>query len=257
MRAPSVTRRWRSRSVRYSADCRTTPTCRYSCCHSVSKISMVTSVYGEFSMSIQTKNPAGSARFRIFRRLSMALALSTSSPSYVSLRERLRPMPDAMTASMMRRYSRVDASASAAVLEGLGGSVGGLLAAGVAEVGVPSAELLDEPIDAALEVASGDRRPHGRGEDRGREHLVQRADTRANEARQGHHVASRLRVALSDRNRRPEGDERARAVAHGVADHLGQLAGEGALAFFHPLPREHVILEHEVVGDGHRHDDEV
>src|SRR5439155_20069824 len=80
----------------------------------------------------------------------------------------------------------------AACLEGFGGFVDGLLAAGDAEVRVPRAELLDEPIDAALEIASGDRRPHGRGEDRRREHLVQRADPRADETRQDHHVASRL-----------------------------------------------------------------
>ena len=57
-------------------------------------------MYGEFSMSMRTKNPAGSARSRILRRLSIALALSTSRPSCVSLSEMLRPMP--------RRDHRVD-----------------------------------------------------------------------------------------------------------------------------------------------------
>ena len=40
------------------------------------------------------RNPAGSARSRILRRLSTALALSTSRPSCVSFSEMLRPMPD-------------------------------------------------------------------------------------------------------------------------------------------------------------------
>ena len=47
-------------------------------------------------MSMRTKNPAGSARSRILRRLSTALALSTSSPSCVSFSEMLRSMPDAI-----------------------------------------------------------------------------------------------------------------------------------------------------------------
>ena len=49
---------------------------------------------------MRTKKPAGSARSRILRRLSTALALSTSSPSCVSFSEMLRSMPDATIASM-------------------------------------------------------------------------------------------------------------------------------------------------------------
>src|SRR5438445_12996164 len=66
----------------------------------------------------------------------------------------------------------------AACLEGFGGFVDGLPAAGDAEVRVPRTELFDEPIDAALQIASGDRRPDGRGEDRRREDLVQRGAPR-------------------------------------------------------------------------------
>ena len=56
------------------------------------------SVYFELSMSMRTKKPAGSASSRIFRRLSTALARSTSSPSCVSFSEMLRSTPASMIA---------------------------------------------------------------------------------------------------------------------------------------------------------------
>ena len=81
----------------------------------------------------------------------------------------------------------------AARLERLGGFLDRLAAAGHAEVGVPRGELLDQPIDARLEIAPRDRRPHRRGEHRGRQHLVERADARPDQPRQLEHVAARLR----------------------------------------------------------------
>ena len=69
------------------------------------------SVYAELSMSTRTKKPAGSARSRILRRLSTAVALSTSNPSCVSFSETLRSMPESATAWTTARYSRVAASA--------------------------------------------------------------------------------------------------------------------------------------------------
>ena len=79
----------------------------------------------------------------------------------------------------------------------------------------------------------------------------------AHEARQLEHVAARLRVAIADGNRRAEGDERARAVPDRVAHHLGELARERPLPLLHALPREDVILEHQVVGDRRRNDHQV
>ena len=76
-------------------------------------------------------------------------------------------------------------------------------------------------------------------------------------ARQLEDVAARLRVAVADRNRRAEGDERARAVADRVAHHFGQLARERPLPLLDALPREDVILEDEVVGDRRRDDHEI
>ena len=107
-RAQGVEALARSCSLRYSADCSTTPICRWPCCHSVSKISSVTSVYGEFSMSMRTKNPAGSARSRIFRRLSTAHRLVDVEAELRQLQRQMpRPMPDFAMASMTARYARV------------------------------------------------------------------------------------------------------------------------------------------------------
>ena len=79
----------------------TVPTLRCPCRHSVSRISSVASVYGEFSMSMRTKNPFASAGSRMRRMLSTAVARSTSSPSCVSLSEMLRSMPEATIAPMI------------------------------------------------------------------------------------------------------------------------------------------------------------
>ena len=51
-----------------------------------------------------------------------------------------------------------------------------------------------------------------------------------------------------------ERHERARSIADGVAHHFGELARERPLPPLHALSREDVILEHEIVGDGGRHD---
>ena len=59
-------------------------------------------------------------------------------------------------------------------------------------------------------------------------------------------------VAVASRNRRAERDERARPVADRVAHHLGELARERPLPLLDALPREDVILEHQVVGDRRR-----
>ena len=56
---------------------------------------------------------------------------------------------------------------------------------------------------------------------------------------------------------RPERDEHARPVAHGVAHHFGELARERALELLDALLGQDVILEHEVVGDGDGNDDEI
>ena len=64
-------------------------------------------------------------------------------------------------------------------------------------------------------------------------------------------------VAVAGRDRRAEGDERARPVADGVAHHLGELARERPLPLLDALPREDVVLEHQVVGDRGRNDDQV
>ena len=72
-------------------------------------------------------------------------------------------------------------------------------------------------------------------------------------ARQVHHGLLDLRIDAVERDRLAERDERAAAIADRVAHQLGDLAAERLLAALHPLPRDHVILEHEVVGDRDRH----
>ena len=71
-----------------------------------------------------------------------------------------------------------------------------------------------------------DRRPHRRGDDGGRQHLVEPADRVAHQVREGHDVAARLGVVAVERDRLAEGDERARLVADRVAHHLRDLAPE-------------------------------
>ena len=109
----------------------------------------------------------------------------------------------------------------------------------------------------ALEIAPGDRRPHRRGEDAPSagpctaRRCAREPDAPARARRCA--IAGRIR----HRHRRAEGDERARSVADRVAHHLGQLPRERPLLLLHPLPREDVILEHEVVGDRGRDDHQV
>ena len=62
---------------------------------------------------------------------------------------------------------------------------------------------------------------------------------------------------MLDGDRLAERDERARPVADRIAHHLGQLAAERPLRPLHALPRQHVILEDQVVGDGRRQDHQV
>ena len=118
-------------------------------------------------------------------------------------------------------------------------------------------QLFDEAIDARLEIAPRDVGTHRRGKDRRRQHLVEHADPVAHDPRELQHLGARVDVAVADGHRRAERDERARPVADRVAHHLGDLAAEGTLPFLQALVREDVVLEHEVVGDRHRHDDEV
>src|SRR5688572_3667023 len=53
------------------------------------------------------------------------------------------------------------------------------------------------------------------------------------------------------------GRERARLVDDGKAQHFGHFAAERTLAAFDALPREHMIFDHQIVGDRGRHDPEV
>jgi hypothetical protein len=64
-------------------------------------MSSVASVYGEFSMSMRTKNPLASAGSKMRRMLSTAVARSTSRPSCVSFSEMFRSTPDFTIASMI------------------------------------------------------------------------------------------------------------------------------------------------------------
>ena len=112
------------------------------------------------------------------------------------------------------------------VSSGSAACVDGLAPAGDAEVGAARRERLRcSAIDPALELARRDRRPHRRGEHGGRQHLVQRADPRADQLRRApaRRCANR-RSTPPTRNRRAERDERARSVADRVAHHLGELA---------------------------------
>ena len=105
-----------------------------------------------------------------------------------------------------------------------------------------------------FEIAPRHRWPHRRGDDRGRQHFDELADRRGRQPAQLHHVAPRLRVPSVEGNRPAERHERARSIADGVAHHLRELARERPLPPLHALSREDVILEHQIVGDGRRHD---
>jgi hypothetical protein len=122
---------------------------------------------------------------------------------------------------------------------------------------VSRGEILDDPFDALFEVAARDRRPHRRGEHRGREHFVERADASSYFASELEYVGARMGVDARRRNRRAEGRERPRPVSDGIAHHLGDFTREGPLALLYALMCEDVILEHEVVRDRDRHDHEV
>ena len=129
------------------------------------------------------------------------------------------------------------------VSSALGGFVDRLSAAGHAEIRVPCGEIFDDPIDPLLEVAPRDRRPHRRREHCGRQHLVKRADSRANLACQLEHLGARMHVNGRDADRRSERSERARPVADGVPDHLGEFARKRPLPLLDVLMREDVVLE--------------
>ena len=58
-------------------------------------------------------------------------------------------------------------------------------------------------------------------------------------------------------DRRAERGERRATIADGVSHHFGDFPSERALPSLHALMREDVVLEHEVVGDRHRNDDEI
>ena len=72
--------------------------------------------------------------------------------------------------------------------------------------------------------------------------------------RQFEHVAPRMRIDAGGGNGLAERHKRARAVAHGIAHHLGQLASERPLAALHFLVREDEVFEDQVVGDGAGHE---
>ncbi len=145
----------------------------------------------------------------------------------------------------------------AARLQRFGGLFDRLPPARHRQVRVPRRELLDQPVDPRFEIAARDRRPHRRGEDRRRQHFVERAGARPHHPRELEDVGARVDVAIAGGDRRAEGDERARSVAHGVAHHFGHLAAERALPPLHALVREDVILEHQIVGDGDGDDHQV
>src|SRR5205814_212830 len=117
-------------------------------------------------MSIRTKNPAGSARSRILRTLSMAVAVSTSSPSWVSLSDTFRDGPSVVTQHGAFAHAEQTSFRhhDAAELEWFGRFLNGLSSAADAEIGMAGGELLEETIDAIFEIAARNRRSHGRGE---------------------------------------------------------------------------------------------
>jgi hypothetical protein len=90
----------------------------------------------------------------------------------------------------------------AAGFESVSGFVDRVAAARDAEVRLARVELVEQAIDARLEIAPGDGWPHRGRKHRRREHLVERAHAVPNQARQLQHVAARLRVAARRRNRR-------------------------------------------------------
>ena len=105
-----------------------------------------------------------------------------------------------------------------------------------------------------LEIAPRHRWPHRRRDDRGRQHFDELADGGGRQLAQLHHVAPRLGLPAVEGNRPAKRDERARSVADGIPHHFRELSREGALPPLHALSREDVILEHQIVGDGRRHD---
>ena len=119
------------------------------------------------------------------------------------------------------------------------------------------AEGVEELVDAVLEVAPPRGRPQGGGHEGGRQHLVEPADGLAGAAGQVNEVLARLGGDSGQRDGLPEGDERARPVAHREVHHLGHFRREEPLAPLDPLAGQRLVLEHEVVGDSDGHDHDV
>ena len=122
------------------------------------------------------------------------------------------------------------------------------------EIGRHEAQGVEELVDAVLEIAPPRGRTEGRGHEGGGQHLVEPADGLARALGQGHEIAARVGVDRGQRDGLPEGDERARPVAHREVHHLGHFGREEALAPLDPLAGQGLVLEHEVVGDPDRHD---
>ena len=145
----------------------------------------------------------------------------------------------------------------AALLERPHGGGHGLAPALDRQVGPARAQPVEQRVDAPLEIPPLDRGPHRGRHERRRRHLVEQADRLARPVREVEHVAPRRGVVVGRADRRAEGREGARPVPDRVAHHFGQLVRERPLAPLHSLPGEDAILEHEVVGNGHRQDDQV
>ena len=108
-----------------------------------------------------------------------------------------------------------------------------------------------------LQLRAGHVRPHHRRDQRRRQHLVAAPDRVLHLMRQRHEIAARVGIERAERNGRRERDERARFVADGVPRHFGDFLREQPLALPAGLARNDALFEHQVVGDGHRHDREL
>ena len=136
--------------------------------------------------------------------------------------------------------------------ERLEGCVNGVCTGGHAEVRARGTKRVEERVRPLLQLASGDRGPHGRGHDRRGQHLVEAADGVHHGVTQIEHGPARIGIDPRNRDRRAERDIRAGPVPHRIAHHLREFPAERPLRALHPLTGQHVILEDHVVRDRRR-----
>ena len=106
------------------------------------------------------------------------------------MKRRAKLSPDRIPYVDASRFSTALRDDDAAGLERLEGGIQGFGAGLDAQVRALRSQRLDDDLAATRQVAPRNRRTHGVGDDRGRQHLVEAADGRHDRMREVEHLAS-------------------------------------------------------------------